>query len=142
MIVVKGFSDSFTADASGYVFHQMFRNNHRKHDKREPELLPEEFRCTELLCLYSRMYCCRDFTSKFKFKSNGLNKFVLPQSGDRTLDNYRRVMDEKPILRQQTEVSAQTVTLLLRMDEQRKDSPTLIQKQLQRLMEFILNLST
>ena len=50
----------------------------KKHDKREPGLFKEEFRCTEMLCLCSKTYCCYDNKSdKFKFSSKGLNKRVL-----------------------------------------------------------------
>ena len=59
---------------------------------REPGLYKEEFRCTEVLCLCSKTYCCNDVISnKLKFSSKGLNK----QSGDGSLEKYRRVFNEK-----------------------------------------------
>ena len=65
-----------------------------KHDKRESGLFKEEFRCTEMLCLCSKTYCCYDNKSdKFKFSSKGLNKRVLEDSGDGPLAKYRRVLD-------------------------------------------------
>ena len=69
---------------------------HKQHDKREPGLFKEKFRCTEMLCLCSKTYCCYDVTSnKFKFSSKGLNKRVLEQSGDGPLEKYRRVLNDK-----------------------------------------------
>ena len=69
---------------------------HKKHDKREPAILKEVFRCTEMLCLCSKTSCCCDVGSnKFKFSSKGLNKRILEQSGDGPLEKYRRVLEEK-----------------------------------------------
>ena len=63
---------------------------------REPGLFKEEFRCTEMLCLCSKTYCCYDVTSnKLKFCIKVLNKHVLEQSGDGPLEKYRRVLNEK-----------------------------------------------
>ena len=67
-----------------------------QHDKREPGLFKEEFRCTEMSCLCNKTHCCYDVTSnKLKFSSKGLNKRVLEQSGDGPLEKYRRVLNEK-----------------------------------------------
>ena len=50
-------------------------NAYKKHDKREPGLFKEEFRCAEMLCLCVKTYCCYDRKSKkYKFSSKGLNK--------------------------------------------------------------------
>ena len=68
----------------------------QQHDKREPGLFKEEFRCTETLCLCSKTYCCYDVTSnKIKFSTKSLNKPVLEKSGDGPLEKYRRSLDEK-----------------------------------------------
>ena len=84
--------DSFTADAEANFFPRTCCVKHRQHDKREPGLFIEEFRCTEMLCLCSKTYYCYDVTSnKPKFSSKGLNKRVLEQSGDGPLEKYRRV---------------------------------------------------
>ena len=70
--------DGFTADAVANFFPRRCCVKHNQHDKREPGLYKEEFRCTELLCLCSTTYCCYDVTSnKHKFSSKGLNKSVL-----------------------------------------------------------------
>ena len=88
--------DSFTADAVAIFFLRTCSVKHKQHDKREPGLFKEEFRCTEMLCLCSKTYCCYDVTSnKLKVSSKGPNKFVLEQSGDGPLEKYRRVLDEK-----------------------------------------------
>ena len=88
--------DNFTADAVANFFPRTCWVKHKKHDKRKPGLFKEEFRCTEMLCLCSKTYCCYNFTSKKpKFSSKGLKKRVLEQSGDGPLEKYRRVLNEK-----------------------------------------------
>ena len=88
--------DSFTADAVANFFPRTCCVKHKQHDKRQPGLFKEEFRCTEMLCLCSKTYCCYDVTSnKPKFSSKGLKKRVLKQSGDGPLEKYRRVLNEK-----------------------------------------------
>ena len=73
--------DSFTADAVVNFVPRTCCAKYKQHDKREPGLFREEFRCTEMLCLYSKTYCCYDVTSnKVKFSSKGLNKRVLEES--------------------------------------------------------------
>ena len=87
--------DSFTADAEANFFPRTRCVKHKEHDKIDPGLSKEEFRCTELLCLCSETYCCYDVTSnKLKFSSESLNKRVLGQSGDGLLETYRRVLNE------------------------------------------------
>ena len=69
---------------------------HKQYNKRVPGLFKEGFRCTEMLCLCSKTYCCYEVTSnKVKFSSKGLNKRVLEQSGGGPLEMYRRVLNEK-----------------------------------------------
>ena len=84
--------DNFTADSVANFFLRTCCVKHKQHDKREPGLFKEEFRCTEMLCLCSKTYYCYDVTSnKLKFSS----KVVLEQSGDGPLEKYRRVLNEK-----------------------------------------------
>ena len=79
---------SFTADGLANFFLRTCCVKHKQHDKREPGLFKEEFRCTEMLCLCSKTYCCYDVTSnKLKFNSKGINKLVLEQSGDGPLES-------------------------------------------------------
>ena len=79
--------DSFTADAVANFFPRNCCVKHKQHDNREPGLFKEEFRCTELLCLCGKTYCCYEVSSnKPKFSSKGLNKRVLEESDDRPLE--------------------------------------------------------
>ena len=88
--------DTFTADALANFFPRTCCVKHEQHDKREPGLFKEGFRCTEMLYLCSKTYWCYDVTSnKLKFSSKGLNKPVLEQSDDGPLEKYRRVLNEK-----------------------------------------------
>ena len=85
----------FTADAVANFFPRTCCVKHKQHDMREARLFKEEFRCTEILCLYCNTYCCYEVTSnKLKFSSKVLNKRVLEQSGDGRLEKYPRVLIE------------------------------------------------
>ena len=71
------------ADAKKNFFPRTCCSKHKKHDKREPRLFKEELRCTEMLCLCSKTYCCYDSKSQnYKFSSKGLNKRALEDSRD------------------------------------------------------------
>ncbi|XP_075263345.1 uncharacterized protein LOC142354893, partial [Convolutriloba macropyga] len=83
------------ADASHNFFPRTCCSKHKKYDEREPGLFKEEFRCTEMICLCSKTYCCYDAKSdKYTFSSKGLNKRTLEETGDGPMEKYRRVMDE------------------------------------------------
>ena len=87
--------DNFAAHAVANLFPRTCFVKHKQHDKTEPGLFKEEFRCTEMLCLCSKIYCCNDVTSnKLKLGSKGLNKRVLEASGDGPLEKHRRVLNE------------------------------------------------
>ena len=82
--------DDFIADADNNFSPRTCCAVHKKHDKREPGLFKEEFRCTEMLCLCSKTYCCYDSKSDiFKFSSKGLNKRTLDDTGDGPMSKYR-----------------------------------------------------
>ena len=67
-----------------------------KKDKRRPGFFNEEFRCTEMLCLCSKTYCCYDVTMhKFEITSIGLNKCVVEQNDVGPMDKYSLALDEK-----------------------------------------------
>ena len=88
-------TESFTANATGNFFPRTCCSTHKKHDKREPGLFKEEFKCTEMLCLCNKTYCCYDRKSnKYEFSSKGLNKRTLEDCGDGTLTKYRKVLEE------------------------------------------------
>ena len=42
--------DSFSADSVANFFRRKCCVKHKQHDKREPGLFKEEFRCTEMFC--------------------------------------------------------------------------------------------
>ena len=70
--------DDFTANATTNFFPKTCGTKHMENDKREPCLFKEEFRCTEMLCLCSKTYCCYDSNShKYNFSSKRLNKKAL-----------------------------------------------------------------
>ena len=88
--------ESLTAVAVASFFPRTGCVKHKQHDKGEPVLCKEEFRCTEMFCICSNTYCCYDITSnKLKLSSKGLNKRKLEQGGDGPLEKYRRVLNEK-----------------------------------------------
>ena len=88
-------TDSFTANATGNFFPRTCHTAHKKHDKREPGLFKEEFRCSEMLCLCSKTYCCYGRKSiKYKFSSKGLNRGTLEDCGDGPMSKYRKVLEE------------------------------------------------
>ena len=88
-------TDSFTANATGNFFPKTCCTAHKKHDKGEPGLIKEEFRCSEMFCLCSRTYCCYDRKSnKYKFSSKGLDKRTLEDCGDGPLSKYRKALEE------------------------------------------------
>ena len=76
--------DSFAAAVANFFPRTCFAK-HKQHDKREPGLFKEEFRCSEVLCLCSKTHCCYDVTSnKHKFSSKGLNKTCTGSERRRT----------------------------------------------------------
>ena len=88
-------TDSFTANATCKFFRWTCFTAHKKHDKREPGLFKEGFRCSEMLCFCSKTYCCYDRKSnKYKFSSNGLNKRTLEGCGDGPISKYGKVLQE------------------------------------------------
>ena len=91
----KDCRDDFTANATTNFFPITCCTKHMKHDKREPGLFEEEFRCTEMLCLCSKTYCCYNSNSnKYKFSSKGLSKRTLEDCGDGPMAKYRKGLDE------------------------------------------------
>ena len=87
--------DDFTANATKTFFPRTCCTKHIKHDKRVPGLFKEEFRCTEMLCLCSKTYCCYDSNSnKYKFSSKSSNKRTLEDCGDGPMAKDRKVLDE------------------------------------------------
>ena len=91
----KHCTDTFTASATGNFLPKTCCNAQREHDKREPGLLEEEFRCAELLCLCCKNYCCYDGkANKYKLSSKRLNKRTLEDCGDGPMSEYRKLLQE------------------------------------------------
>ena len=87
--------NDFTATAATDLFPRTCCAKQKKHDKREPGLFKEEFRCTEMFCLCSKTYCCYDSNShKYKVSSKSSNKRTLEDCGDGLMAKYRKVLDE------------------------------------------------
>ena len=91
-------TDVLHANSASKFFPRTCCDKHVKHDKRDNGLFKEEFRCTEMLCLCSKTYCCynsvNSVTNKTKFSSKGLSKSVLEANSDGPLQKYRRVLDD------------------------------------------------
>ena len=95
LLRTKDCEDDFTANATTNFFPRICCTKHIKHDKREPSLFTEVFRCTERLCLCRKTYCCYDSNSnKYKFSSKNSNKRTLEDCGDGPMAKLRKVLDE------------------------------------------------
>ena len=91
----KDCTDIFTAIATDKFFPRTCCIAHKEHDKREPRLFKEEFRCSEMLCLCSKTYCCYDQQiDNYKFTSKGLNKRTLEDCGDGPMSRYRKALEK------------------------------------------------
>ena len=85
----------FHAKSTSNFFPRTCCDEHIEQDKREPGLFKEDFRCTKMLCLCSKTYCCfNSVTNKTKFSSKGINKSVLEENSDEPLHKYRQVLDD------------------------------------------------
>ena len=88
-------SDNFAANSSSNFFPRECCDKHANFDKRTPGLFKEEFRCSEMIALCSKTYCCYDEQSDtVKLSSKGLNKNNIEEP----LAKYRKVLfDEEPV---------------------------------------------
>ena len=87
--------DNFIAEAKKIFFPYTCCAVHKKHDKREPGLIKENFRCTGMFCLCSKT-CCR-YDSKrdeFIFSSKELDKMMVKDTDDGPMSKYRQVLYE------------------------------------------------
>ena len=70
--------DDFQADNIANFFPRECCASHNRHDQRTPGLFKEEFRCTEMVALCSKTYCCFDEeVQNVKLSCKGLNKCSL-----------------------------------------------------------------
>ena len=94
-IISRDCTDSVTANATGNFFSRTCRTAHKKHGKRKPGLFEEEFRCSKMLCLCSKTYCCYDRKgNKYKFSGKEVNKRTLEDCGNGPMSKYRKVLEE------------------------------------------------
>ena len=85
--------DDFRADEHYNFFTRNCCQQHWKFDQRTPGLFKEEFRCTEMVALCSKTYCCFDEPTRItKLSCKGLNKDSL---NDEPINKYRAVLEEK-----------------------------------------------
>ena len=81
----------FEADGQYNFFPRECCPEHNHFDQRTPGLFKEEFRCTEMVALCSKTYCCLDETSgKVKISSKGINKNTL--LNDTPMEKYLNVL--------------------------------------------------
>ena len=89
-------SIEFSANSISDFFHQKGCERHIKHNKREPRLFKEEFRCVDKVCLWRKTDCCLDkSTDKIKFSGKSLNGRTLEETGAGPLEKDRPLLDEK-----------------------------------------------
>ena len=82
-------NDNFAANSSSNFFPRECCRKHAAFDKRTPGLFKEEFRCSEMIALCSKTYCCYDEeTDTVKLSSKGLNKSNIEEP----LNKYRKVL--------------------------------------------------
>ena len=73
-------TDDFSAKTTTKFFPRTCCAKDKKHGRR---LSKEEIRCTEMICLCSKTFCCYDSQSdRVKFGSRGLKKRTLEDCGD------------------------------------------------------------
>ena len=82
-------------DAFGNIQPQICCPQNEKHEKREPGLPKEEFKCLEMRCFWSRTYCCYDTTSKVEIQLQRVNKRVQERSDDGPLEKHCKVLHDK-----------------------------------------------
>ena len=115
-------TNNFTANATGNFFPKTCCTAHKKLDGRELGLIKEEFRCSEMLCLCSKTYCCYDRNSnKYKFSSKGFNKKTLDDCGDGPISKCCNVLEEAVNLLQPTEDFEQWNVALQPTNRQKRD---------------------
>ena len=87
--------DEFTDKATTNFFPRTCCTKQKKLDKREPGLLKEEFRGTEMLYLCNKTFFCYDSKSNnIKLSSKGLNRRTLEDCKYGPIAKYRKVWFE------------------------------------------------
>ena len=89
----------FKADGRFNFFPRNCCSHHNKYDQRTPGLFKEEFRCTEMVALCSKTYCCFDAQSEtVKISCKGVNKSALK--------NDNPMMKMRSVLQKQEEITS------------------------------------
>ena len=115
---------------------------HKKHNRREPGLFKEEFRCTDLIWLCSKTYCCYDSKSNnFKFSSKGLSERTLEDCGDGSISKYGDVFEEVLNVTSTHRGFRTGQGKKLHMSKQKQDCHTFIPNETFSKMEYTLVLS-
>ena len=84
--------DEFSTSSTAIFLTRTSCAKPKKHDRREAGLFIEEFSCTEMICQFSKTYCCYDSQSnKFIFNSTGSIKERLKTV---VISKYRKVFEE------------------------------------------------
>ena len=84
----------FKADGRFNFFPRNCCSLHNKFDQRTPGLFKEEFRCTEMVALCSKTYCCFDARSEtVKISCKGVNKSTLKD--DNPMLKMRNVLQKQ-----------------------------------------------
>ena len=95
LLRTKKCEDDFTANAATKFYPRTRCTENKKHDKLEPGLFKEEFRCTEMKCSCSKTYCCYDSNSnKHEISSKLLHKGTLEDCDHGPVAKYRKVLEE------------------------------------------------
>ena len=88
-------TDDISANSTANFFHRTCCAKHMERNRRQLGLFKEEFRCTEMICLCNKTYCCYGLQlNKFKLGSNRLNKRTVEDTGDGPMSKYCKVLEE------------------------------------------------
>ena len=88
-------TDELSANSTTKFFPSTCCAKYEEHDRGEPGLVKEELRCTEMICLCSKTYCCYDSQSNnIKFSSKGLDERTLEDIGCGPMSKNRKVLEK------------------------------------------------
>ena len=124
---------SFTANAPGNFFSRTCCTGHKKHDKRDSGLFKEELRCSEILCLCACVAKSFVATIERVTSTNSVAmdsiKELRKTVGMDQCQSIAKFLKRQSTSLQQIEDFERFSIVLLRMNKQRKDCLTFIQKE-------------
>ena len=98
----------FSANSTTSFLHRTCWAKYKKHERREPGLIKEEVRCTEMICFCRKTYFCNESLSNdFKFSSRGLKKECL-NTDDSPMFKHRKVSEDVKIVTNKKSISHST----------------------------------